>query len=252
MNKHKGSIDDLRSMIGSAGFTVASCDEKGSARQIRTEEGAIVNWYPSTGTVQYQGDKEESSRLKNALSDLTGAPAAKFVDVDSAGAAVATPEPRNKKVFVVHGHDVQAREQLELVLHKLGLDPFVLQNSSGGGLTIIEALEKEIGPRIGAARFGIVLLTPDDVGYAKSDGAEKAEPRARQNVVLEAGMLISSLGRGNVAILKKGHLDVPSDAQGIIYIAFSDHVKEAVPRLADRLSQAGFVISPACITNASS
>ncbi|MEP2182197.1 nucleotide-binding protein, partial [Roseibium sp.] len=166
--------------------------------------------------------------------------------------APTNPNSASKKVFVVHGHDTVSREQLELVLHKLGLDPFVLANTSGGGLTIIEALETEIGPGSQAARFGIVLMTPDDVGYAKSDGSEKAEPRARQNVVLEMGMLISSLGRGNVAILKKGHLEAPSDANGILYVPYNDHVKEAVPRLADRLRSAGFVLNPENITKASS
>ncbi|MBS3963325.1 MAG: nucleotide-binding protein, partial [Methylomonas sp.] len=110
----------------------------------------------------------------------------------------------------------------------------------------------EIGPRTGAARFGIVLLTPDDIGYAKAVGDKEAQPRARQNVVLEMGMLISAFGRKNVAILKKQHLDVPSDAQGILYIPFNDHVKEAVPKLVDRLRSAGFVLNPEAITRASS
>jgi predicted nucleotide-binding protein len=66
------------------------------------------------------------------------------------------------------------------------------------------------------------------------------------------GMLIAALGRGNVAILKKGHLEVPSDASGILYVPFNDHVKEAVPKLADRLRAAGFVLSPTNITKASS
>ena len=48
-----------------------------------------------------------------------------------------------------------------------------------------------------------------------------AQPRARQNVVLEMGMLIARLGRTNVAILKKGHVEVPSDAQGIVYLSGS-------------------------------
>lgn len=164
------------------------------------------------------------------------------------------PAPVNAKerVFVVHGHDSQAREQLELVLHKLGLDPFVLANSGGGGLTIIEALEAEIGPGEGRSRFGIVLMTPDDVGYAKAAGPEKAEPRARQNVVLEMGMVISALGRANVAILKKQHLEVPSDASGILYLSFNDHVKETVPKLVDRLQKAGFKIDASKIAIASS
>jgi predicted nucleotide-binding protein len=87
-------------------------------------------------------------------------------------------------------------------------------------------------------RFGIVLMTPDDIGYSKAAGADKAEPRARQNVVLEMGMLIAAVGRPNVAILKRGHIEVPSDAQGILYIPFNDHVKETVPKLVDRLRAA--------------
>jgi predicted nucleotide-binding protein len=160
--------------------------------------------------------------------------------------------PMSKKIFIVHGHDSTAREQLELIIHRLGLDPFVLQNTGGGGLTIIEALEQEIGPSPGSARFGIVLLTPDDVGYAKSETVEKSQPRARQNVVLEMGMLIAALGRSHVAILKKGYIEVPSDAQGIIYISFAEHVKESVPKLVDRLSAAGFSLNAAAITKASS
>ncbi|MBW2010139.1 MAG: nucleotide-binding protein [Deltaproteobacteria bacterium] len=166
------------------------------------------------------------------------------------------PEPSastaKEKVFVVHGHDTTSKEQLELILHKLGLDPFVLANTGGGGLTIIEALEREIGDKEGQAKFGIVLLTPDDMGYAKDSGAENAEPRARQNVVLEMGMLLSAIGRSNVTILKKGHLEPPSDAQGILYIPYNDHVKEVVPRLVDRLTSAGFILDPSSITRASS
>ena len=67
----------------------------------------------------------------------------------------------SKKVFVVYGHDDVACEQLELLLHRLDLDPFVLGNTSGGGLTIIEALEREIVSPSKGMRFGIVLLTPD-------------------------------------------------------------------------------------------
>ncbi|MYN64891.1 MAG: hypothetical protein F4X11_07675 [Acidobacteria bacterium] len=155
-----------------------------------------------------------------------------------------------KKVFVVHGHDERAREQLELVLHKLDLEPFVLANTSGGGLTIVEALEKEIHVPATADRFGIVLLTPDDMGYKAGENASEAEPRARQNVVMEMGMLIAAFGRPRVAILKKGHLEVPSDASGIIYISFNDHVKETVPKLCERLREAGFEISPTALTKA--
>lgn len=168
--------------------------------------------------------------------------------VDGApNAAAALP----KQVFIVHGHDDSAREQLELVLHKLGLDPYILANTGGHGLTIVEALEAKIGKNCSTA-FGIVLMTPDDMGYALSKGQDSVQPRARQNVVLEMGMLISSIGRRNMAILVKGHLEKPSDADGILYIAFNNHIKETVPRLANRLKESGFILSPDKITHASS
>jgi predicted nucleotide-binding protein len=252
--KHKGSFEDLKTMVKGVGREIKYAGLSGNAYQIKTEDGAILNWYESTGTVQFQGKPEARAKLEADLATYTGSavptPTPTSAGITTATATVA--QPNSSKVFIVHGHDSVAREQLELVVHKLGLDPFVLQNTGGSGLTIIEALENEIGPRSGAARFGIVLLTPDDIGYAKAAGDKEAQPRARQNVVLEMGMLISALGRKNVAILKKQHLEVPSDAQGILYIPFNDHVKEAVPKLVDRLRSAGFVLNPEAITRASS
>lgn len=251
--KHTGSLDDLIATVEGCGFAVDQVLEQEHGHQVRTTEGAIVNWYPAKGTLVFQGPREQRERISDAWASYTGV-AARPSAPEPVGepAAPANPATANKKVFLVHGHDTPAREQLELVLHKLGLDPFVLANTGGGGLTIIEALEAEIGPRNNQARFGIVLMTPDDMGYAKAEGQEAIQPRARQNVVLEMGMLISAVGRPNVAILKRGHLEVPSDAQGILYIPFNDHIKEVVPKLADRLRKAGFILNPEAITRASS
>ncbi|MBK6866639.1 MAG: nucleotide-binding protein [Burkholderiales bacterium] len=250
--KHKGTFEDLKTMVRAIGREIVQSGPSGSAQQIKTSDGAVINWYDSTGTVQFQGAKEAKEKLEADLYKYAGVASESPVNLQSNTTAAPASAPAASKVFIVHGHDVVAREQLELVIHKLGLDPYVLQNTGGGGLTIIEALESEIGSRAGAAKFGIVLLTPDDVGYAKFAGEKEAQPRARQNVVLEMGMLISALGRKNVAILKKQHLEIPSDAQGILYISFNDHVKEAVPKLVDRLRAAGFVLNPEAITRASS
>lgn len=204
---HSGSLEELKSIVEGTGHSIKSCEEKGSGYCIKTVSGAVCNWYPSTGTLLFQGKKDAKEKLEAGYADYTGAPAPRSVTAATEDPeAPSDPASANKKVFVVHGHDTHSREQLELVLHKLELDPFVLANTSGDGKTIIEALEHEIGPGGDRARFGIVLMTPDDSGYPKAGGADSVQPRALHNVVLEMGMLMAALGRPNVAILKKGHV----------------------------------------------
>jgi predicted nucleotide-binding protein len=101
-----------------------------------------------------------------------------------AGDAPIAAAESGKQIFVVHGRDTEARDQLELILRRLGLEPFVLQVTGGGGDTLIEALERMIGKTAQSA-FGIVLATPDDMGYLKQDGPTEAKARARQNVIME-------------------------------------------------------------------
>ena len=73
--------------------------------------------------------------------------------------------------------------------------------------------------------FAIVLATPDDEGYRMGHPDEKAY-RARQNVVLEMGMLLAKLGRENVAILLKTQeeMERPSDITDLIYVPFRDNI----------------------------
>lgn len=247
--KYDGPIEDIQTVVTGMGRSITSCVDKGNMHQIKTKEGETLNLFPN-GTLQVQGSPAIKQKFEADFDHYTGAPQVQAAPASVDGAPnVAAVSP--KQVFIVHGHDDSAREQLELVLHKLGLDPYVLANTGGHGLTIIEALEAKIGKNTSTA-FGIVLMTPDDMGYALSKGQDSVQPRARQNVVLEMGMLISSIGRKNMAILVKGHLEKPSDADGILYIAFNNHIKETVPRLANRLKESGFILSPDKITHASS
>jgi predicted nucleotide-binding protein len=245
MEKFTGTLDELKGRVKACGAE-GDWVEIEYGHQFRCKDGANLNWFEKKGTLQYQGPKEAKEKLKAALN--TGSYPV------TANAVMPVPTPtlpvEKPKVFVVHGHDTVAREQLELILHRLGLEPFVLANTGGGGLTIIEALEREIVEPHIRARFGIVLLTPDDMGYSQKDGELHRQPRARQNVVLEMGMVLAALGRSNVAILRKGHLETPSDAQGVIYLPFNDHVKETVPKLVDRLRNAGFTLEADAITKA--
>ena len=66
--------------------------------------------------------------------------------------------------------------------------------------------------------------------------------RARQNVVLELGMLLTFLGRSKVAILlsQNEEMERPSDIEGLIYIPFKDNVEETKLSLAKELNAHGF------------
>lgn len=238
MNQHHGSLQELQHLVAACalnGEWTPATD--GTSHTFRARTGEVLNWWPSRGTLQLQGKNRDTFAAK--LSSQAGQP-------HVGNGAVGAPTPN--KIFVVHGHDREARDQLELVLRRLGLEPFILQNSDGGGKTIIEALEQNIYKE---SSFGIVLLTPDDWGYSQKDGEADRRPRARQNVILEMGMVMAALGRSRMAILQKGVLERPSDTDGILRIEFNGHVREAVPQLVQRLQTAGFNIDVNTIAAAS-
>ena len=182
---------------------------------LRTYNGCIVNIYDS-GKVNCQGKNKETveTLLKTPVS-----------------------VSNNRKVFVVYGHDMNARTQLEAMLRRWDLEPLIIDQLVSSGNTIIEKLEEYTDK----VDFGIVLATPDDIGYAKNN-EDKKKYRVRQNVVLELGMLLAKVGRSKVAILlsQAEDMEKPSDIDGLIYIPFKDNVEESKVSLAKELQRNGY------------
>lgn len=118
--------------------------------------------------------------------------------------------PHSEKVFIVHGHDSEAKESVARLLSAIGLVPVILNEQANLGMTIVEKIEAnaDVG-------FAVVLLTPDDVGKGKDE--TDLEPRARQNVLLELGYFMARLERKRVCALKKGSVSVPSDFAGMLW-----------------------------------
>ncbi|NRQ42121.1 nucleotide-binding protein [Rheinheimera sp. YQF-2] len=114
------------------------------------------------------------------------------------------------KVFLVHGHDEAAVQQVARSLEKLGLEVIILHEQINEGKTIIEKFE-HFSKKTG---FAVVLMTPDDVGGVNS---QNLSHRARQNVVLELGYFVGLFGRDRVFILKKENVEIPSDYMGVVY-----------------------------------
>jgi len=145
--------------------------------------------------------------------------------------------PDNRKVFIVHGHDIVAKQDLEILLRILDLEPIILNEQIVGGKTIIEALERH-----SEVSFAIVILTPDDFGGSKMDPATAID-RPRQNVVFEMGYFIGKLGRQRVLALLKGGVELPSDLRGVLYVEMDSH-KSWHRQVFRELREAGFDIDP--------
>ncbi|MGJ5024727.1 TIR domain-containing protein [Bradyrhizobium oligotrophicum] len=223
-------FDSLKANIENLGIRGA-WSEANDSYQFRSQRGGVLSFWPGTSTVSIQGKSPGKEELEAALD--------KSPECHGSVATMAVARP-SKKVFVVYGHDKPARTQLDSMLRRWGLEPVILDELPSKGQTIIEKLEdytEDVG-------FGVILATPDDLGYPKDHEDQKAF-RARQNVVLELGMLLVKLGRPRVAILLGSQVDMerPSDIQGLIYIPFkADLQKEAGPLLAKEMAEQGYEI----------
>ncbi|MBE9525728.1 MAG: nucleotide-binding protein [Proteobacteria bacterium] len=130
-----------------------------------------------------------------------------------------TPTPaivtRNKrKVFIVHGRDNEAKQEVSRFIEKLGLKAIILHEQASAGMTIIEKIEHYSND----ADFALVLYTACDLGQGIHESNTPPKHRARQNVVFEHGYLMAKLGRENVCSLVKGDIETPNDISGVVYV----------------------------------
>ena len=106
--KHEGTFDDLQAIVRAVGFEIDAVEDKGNQKQIRTRDGAILNWFESTKSLQFQGKKEPKDKLENSIATYTGTPSDSVVGPTGSTAAPLGSQvvdtASNKKVFVVHGH----------------------------------------------------------------------------------------------------------------------------------------------------
>lgn len=121
---------------------------------------------------------------------------------------------KGNKVFIVHGHDDEAKITVARTLEQLGLEAIILHERPDEGNTIIEKLESFTAN----AAYAIILYTECDIGRTKGKEESANKFRARQNVVFEHGLFVGCLGRKNVCALVKGDVEKPSDLDGIVYV----------------------------------
>lgn len=142
------------------------------------------------------------------------------------------------KIFVVHGHDNDLKNEVARFIEHQNIDAIILHEQIDTGKTIIEKIEEhsEVG-------FAIILYTPCDVGRSSRESEEENKHRARQNVVFEHGYFMAKLGRSNVLALKKEDVEIPNDLSGTIHTVY-DSPGAWKLNLAQTLANAGYEIDP--------
>ncbi len=123
--------------------------------------------------------------------------------------------PAKKKVFIVHGRDNEAKQEVSRYIESLDIDVIILHEQASSGMTIIEKIEHYSNE----ADFALILYTACDLGRGINETKVHPKNRARQNVVFEHGYLMAKLGRENVCALVKGEIETPNDISGVVYVA---------------------------------
>ncbi|RKJ77778.1 hypothetical protein D7X33_11280 [Butyricicoccus sp. 1XD8-22] len=139
----------------------------------------------------------------------------------------------SKGVFIVYGRDNDLYNFVLTFLKMTDAKAISLaETGPEGSKTIIEQLENHIRE----AKYAIVLLSPDDIGYLATGNVDEKEKRARQNVLIEYGYTLGFLGRQNViSISVDSSLDLPTDLHGIRFIPLN--LKDKKPGILDLIKQ---------------
>lgn len=115
------TIEQVKVLLKKSGQTILEEKRTGNnfGTVLKLANGCNVNCWDK-GTVNCQG--KNTSEIEKLLSVQT------------------TGIPKNNKVFVVYGHDKNARTQLEAMLRRWDLEPLILDQLPSDGSTIIEKL----------------------------------------------------------------------------------------------------------------
>ena len=154
------------------------------------------------------------------------------------------PQGRARKAFVVHGRNDAARSAMFAFLRAIGLDPIewseAVKMTGEGSPYIGQVLDTAFD----SAQAIVVLLTPDDIAYLRSEYASgnsdpETEPaaQARPNVLFEAGMAMGRDARRTV-LVELGQLRPFSDVTGRHAVRIDGSAAKRKD-LAQRLESAG-------------
>lgn len=139
-----------------------------------------------------------------------------------------------QRVFLTHGHRDDWCHVQKFIETELFVPTIEFNQVAYRGNTIIQHLSA-LAERCSCA---VIVMTGEDA-------VEEGELRSRENVIHELGFFQGRFGIDRVVILHEGGTHVPSNLQGIIYIAYDQGaIVDVFSRLARELAAAGVLGRP--------
>lgn len=155
-----------------------------------------------------------------------------------------------KRVFVVHGRNLGARDAMFDFLRAIGLEPIEWSTAISATGSASPYIGQALDAAFEMAQAVVVLLTPDDIAYLRpeyANGDDDPErtptPQARPNVLFEAGMAIGRHPERTV-LVELGSLRAFSDVAGRHAVRL-DNSSQKRNDLANRLKDSGCDVSTA-------
>ena len=140
-------------------------------------------------------------------------------NLEPAQSAMPASTSKPRRIIVVSGTDAAMKQALVGALTKLWLVPVVLHEEPSHGRKIVERFEdySDVG-------FAVVLLSPDDYVYPKSEEASKRKLSPQQDVIFTLGFLLGKLGKGKVLVFyrESENFVFPADFEGVKFAAFDE------------------------------
>ena len=130
-----------------------------------------------------------------------------------------------------HGRSPHWSRIQQFLEKDLGLATLAFESESRVGQHIVEMLERMMEE----SDFAVIVLTAEDV-------TEAGQPRARQNVVHEAGLLQGRLGFDRTVVALQGGVEEFSNISGLQQVPFEgDAVEQCFEGLRGALAREGLI-----------
>ena len=154
-----------------------------------------------------------------------------------------------KRIWVVHGRNIAARDAMFKFLLALGLSPIEWSEAVAFAGVGAASIKEVLDLGFSASHAVVVLLTGDEMAYLRPQFASIEDtptetipsPQARPNVLFEAGMAFGRFPDRTV-LVTLGFTRQFSDVAGKLVVRLSDSVSDR-QNLADRLKTVGAAVN---------